>query len=214
MSAAGTGGRSNAKASSQIASSLRATAGLLVRWRTVLEAEGVPCLAVDADADNVAMARKAGSPVLYGNVSRLEELNRAHVERGQAVVITMDAPVAAEKTVGKIRQETWPDIPVCARAREGAHATRLDAAGVAMAVPETSQASLRLAGRETYPVQAPARRWCSTGSRISDSWSECRSRHEHHVNGGQLTSTRAVDAPPSASGGWRPARPCDCVPAA
>ena len=113
---------------------------------TTLEAEAVPYLALDADAANVAAARAAGLPVFYGDAARLEMLNRAHIDRAQAVVITMDAPVAAEKIVREIRQ-AWPDIPVYVRARDGAHAARLNAAGATMAVPETIEASLQLAGR-------------------------------------------------------------------
>ena len=113
---------------------------------TTLEAEAVPYLALDADAANVAAARAAGLPVFYGDAARLEMLNRAHIDRAQAVVVTMDAPVAAEKIVREIRQ-AWPDIPVYVRARDGAHAARLNAAGATMAVPETIEASLQLAGR-------------------------------------------------------------------
>ena len=113
---------------------------------TTLEAEAVPYLALDADAANVAAARAAGLPVFYGDAARLEMLNRAHIDRAQAVVVTMDAPAAAEKIVREIRQ-AWPDIPVYVRARDGAHAARLNAAGATMAVPETIEASLQLAGR-------------------------------------------------------------------
>jgi CPA2 family monovalent cation:H+ antiporter-2 len=111
-----------------------------------LEAEGVPYLALDADAATVAAARRAGLPVFYGDASRLDMLNRAHVERAQAVVVTMDAPEAAEKIVHEIHQ-ACPDIPIFARARDGAHAARLNAAGATMAVPEAIEASLQLAGR-------------------------------------------------------------------
>ncbi|PKQ05693.1 MAG: potassium transporter [Alphaproteobacteria bacterium HGW-Alphaproteobacteria-11] len=113
---------------------------------TTLEAEGVPYLALDANAAGVAAARAEGLPVFYGNAARLEMLNRTHIDRAQAVVVTMDAPVEAEKIVREIRQ-AWPDIPVYVRARDGAHAARLNAAGATMAVPETIEASLQLAGR-------------------------------------------------------------------
>lgn len=111
-----------------------------------LEAEAIPYLALDTDPMAVAEARQRRQPVFYGDAARLEMLNRAHVDHAQAVVITMDAPAAAEKMVLEIRK-TWPHVPVYARARDGAHARRLTKAGATEAVPETIEASLQLAGR-------------------------------------------------------------------
>lgn len=111
-----------------------------------LEAESVPWVALDVDPNSVAAARAEGLPVYYGNASRLDMLNRAHIERAQAVVVTMDDAAAAEKMVLEIRR-AWPMIPVYVRARDRAHAGRLRAAGATLAVPETTEASLQLAGR-------------------------------------------------------------------
>ncbi len=111
-----------------------------------LEAEAIPYLALDTDPISVAEARQRRQPVFYGDAARLEMLNRAHIAQAQAVVITMDAPAAAEKMVLEIRK-TWPHVPVYARARDGAHAHRLNKAGATEAVPETIEASLQLAAR-------------------------------------------------------------------
>ncbi len=113
---------------------------------SILEAEAIPFIALDTDAVGVAKARSQNMPVFYGDASRLEMLNRAGLDRAQAVVITMDSPAAAEKIVREIRQ-TWPAIPIHARARDGEHAARLMAAGATGVVPEAIEASLQLAGR-------------------------------------------------------------------
>ena len=113
---------------------------------STLEAEGIPYLALDIDPLNVARARAEKLPVFYGDASRLDMLNRAHIEKANAVVITMDDPRATERIVGEIRR-TWSLVPVYARARDGAHAARLVEAGASCAVPETIEASLQLAGR-------------------------------------------------------------------
>jgi monovalent cation:proton antiporter-2 (CPA2) family protein len=112
----------------------------------VLESEAIPYIALDTDANGVAMARKKSLPVHYGDASRLDMLNRAAIDKAQAVVITMDQPSAAEKIVREIRT-TWPEIPIFARARDGGHAARLLAAGATGVVPEAMEASLQLAGR-------------------------------------------------------------------
>jgi Kef-type K+ transport system membrane component KefB/voltage-gated potassium channel Kch len=111
-----------------------------------LDAESVPYLALDLDPLAVAKARSEKLPVFYGDASRLDILNRAHMDNAAALVITMDDPYATERIVTGARQ-TWPNIPIYARARDGAHAARLLAAGATTAVPETIEGSLQLAGR-------------------------------------------------------------------
>ncbi len=112
----------------------------------VLVAETVPYLALDADADTVRIARRDNLPVYYGNAARLELLQLTRIEQARAVVVTMNAPQAAEQIVKEIR-EACPTVPVFARAADKAHATRLIKVGATMAVPETVEASLQLAGQ-------------------------------------------------------------------
>lgn len=112
----------------------------------VLDAEAIPYLALDSDPVCVAEAREAGQPVFYGDASRLDMLHRARLGRAQSVVITIDTASAAEKIIGEIHV-AWPTLPIYARARDGAQAARLAKAGASVAVPETVEASLQLAGR-------------------------------------------------------------------
>lgn len=112
----------------------------------ILEAEAIPYLALDTDPIFVAQARQDKLPVFYGDATRLEMLNRTHIDKAQGIVITIDSAAAAEKIIKEIRL-TWPLVPIYARARDGAHAARLTQAGATLAVPETIEASLQLAGR-------------------------------------------------------------------
>lgn len=112
----------------------------------VLDAEAVPYIALDANPQNVKDGRDADLPVFFGDAGRLELLRRAHVDKAQAVVVTMNAPLAVEHIVREIRK-TWPHIPVFARASDKDHAARLIQAGATSTVPETVEASLQLAGR-------------------------------------------------------------------
>ena len=111
-----------------------------------LQAESITFIALDTDPGHVARARAEKLPVFYGDASRLDLLNRAHIGRCAAVVVTMDNPAAAERIVGEIRS-TWPLIAVYARARDKEHAARMVAAGATQAVPESIEGSLQLAGR-------------------------------------------------------------------
>jgi CPA2 family monovalent cation:H+ antiporter-2 len=111
-----------------------------------LQAEAVPYVALDTDPAGVSQARSEKLPVFYGDASRLDMLNRVRFDNASAVVITMNDPQAAERVVGEIHR-TWPLIPVYARARDSAHAARLLQQGATVAVPETIEGSLQLAGR-------------------------------------------------------------------
>jgi K+:H+ antiporter len=115
----------------------------LVRF---FDAQKLPYVALDLDGPSVSAHRAAGLPVFYGDASRTDMLRRAHVESAQALVITMDRPIAAQHTVGAVRRE-WPWLPIFARARDAVHAKALLQAGATAVVPETVEASLQLGAR-------------------------------------------------------------------
>ena len=58
----------------------------------------------------------------------------------------MDNPGAAEHVVRVVHAE-WPHLPIIARARDAAHASRLLAFGATDVILETVEASLQLSGR-------------------------------------------------------------------
>jgi CPA2 family monovalent cation:H+ antiporter-2 len=112
----------------------------------ILDAEGTPYVALDADARAVAAARAEGLPVHFGDAGHAEVLAKLGAAEAIALVVTLDQPAAAERAIAAARRG-WPELPVLARARDAAHAGRLRAAGAATAVPETLEASLQLAAR-------------------------------------------------------------------
>lgn len=112
----------------------------------VLEEEGVPFVAVDNDPRRVAQDRAAGWPVFFGDAGRVEMLERLGAEGARAFVVTLDAPSAAERMVGVVRQH-WGGAVVVARAKDAEHARRLCNLGVAGVIPEAVEASLQLSAR-------------------------------------------------------------------
>ena len=109
----------------------------------MLATHGQPYVAVDSDIDTVAVARRQGYKVVFGDISRPETLDRLHLGYARALILTMDQPVLAEHIVKRVRQ--WlPDITIVARARDPEHAARLYQAGASDAVPETLESSLQL----------------------------------------------------------------------
>jgi len=120
----------------------------------LLEAERIPYVALDLDVDLVAAERRAGRPVYYGDASRREMLERLGAAAARAFVVTTDEPAASERMVTAIRR-AWPGTVIHARAKDGAHARRLMAIGVADAVPETLEGSLQLAGQVLSGIGLP-----------------------------------------------------------
>ena len=109
----------------------------------MLTVHGQRYVAVEADIDSVGDARRAGYPVLFGDVARAELVDRLNLPAARALILTMDDPVLTVRLARRIR-ETAPDLPIIARARDMAHATELYRAGVSEAVPETLESSLQL----------------------------------------------------------------------
>jgi CPA2 family monovalent cation:H+ antiporter-2 len=109
----------------------------------LLESRGMSYVALDVDPEQVAEARRRDLPVYYGDASRAEVMKAAGVERAQAVVITVDEPESASRTVQVVRRLA-PELPVLARARDLGQCEKLAEAGATAVVPEVVEGSLQL----------------------------------------------------------------------
>ncbi|RIA45798.1 Kef-type potassium/proton antiporter (CPA2 family) [Hephaestia caeni] len=109
----------------------------------MLERHGRKYVAVEADIDATGAARRAGHPVVFGDASRAELIDRLNLGRADALILTMDDPVLSVRLTRRVR--SWvPHLPIIARARDTAHAAELYRAGATDAVPETVESSLQL----------------------------------------------------------------------
>jgi monovalent cation:H+ antiporter-2, CPA2 family len=120
----------------------------------LLAAHNIPYLAVDANADVVAAARKAGKPVYFGNVQQQEFLRRCKVDVARALVVTMDAQKVTAEVV-KAARGLSEDLVIVARARDAQHAAQLYRLGATDAVPETVESSLQLGETVLVDVGVP-----------------------------------------------------------
>jgi len=110
----------------------------------LLREHGRPYIAVDADIDTVAAARRDGFIVRFADVARPGSIDRLGIETANAIVLTMDDPVQQLRMTRQLRQK-YPDLPIISRARDADHAATLYQAGASDAVPETLESSLQLA---------------------------------------------------------------------
>lgn len=109
----------------------------------MLTRHGLPYIGVDADVDNVDIARKEGYSVMFGDVTRSELVDRLNLGHASALILTMDDPVLTVRLTRRVRG--WvPNLPIITRARDAGHAAELYAAGATEAVPETLESSLQL----------------------------------------------------------------------
>jgi CPA2 family monovalent cation:H+ antiporter-2 len=116
----------------------------------MLRTHGKKFVAVEADVDVVAQARRDGYPIIFGDVSRPELLDKLNLGHADALVLTMDQPALSMRIVRRVR--AWvPGLTIVARARDTDHATQMYRAGATDAVPETLESSLQLS--ETVLVE-------------------------------------------------------------
>jgi CPA2 family monovalent cation:H+ antiporter-2 len=109
----------------------------------LLEEFKVPYIALDSDPDVVAVARRQGKPVYYGDVANPLMLERVGLSTMRALIATMDAPERIEAVVATARAAR-SDLIIVARARDAAHAAKLYQLGATDVAPETIEASLQL----------------------------------------------------------------------
>ncbi len=120
----------------------------------MLTRHDIPYIAVDGDARLVKKMRDEGRPIYFGDASRPDFLIRCGIAGARALVLTMDAPKAAELVVAAARVQR-PDMTIVARARDALHATHLYELGATDAIPETIEASLQLAEAVLVDIGVP-----------------------------------------------------------
>lgn len=114
----------------------------------------LPWIAIERDARLVEQGRREGRRIYYGDAARVELLERCGLATARAVVVTMDAPEAAEAVVAAARGAR-PELAIVARARDARHAARLYELGATDAVPETIEASLQLSEAVLVDIGVP-----------------------------------------------------------
>lgn len=120
----------------------------------LLHSSGVPFIAFDSDPACVKQGHEDGFPVYFGDIGDLSLLSAAQAEHASLVILTIDHGPTAERAVSHIRN-SFPTVPVIARARDLAACGRLIEAGVTHAYPEAVESSLRLGGMALEILNIP-----------------------------------------------------------
>ncbi len=123
----------------------------------ILDAEGIPYIALDLDPDRVRKAAAAGNSVVFGDAVRLQSLMAAGLARASAVVVTYLNTASALKVLANVRAHA-PAVPVIVRTVDDVDLEKLSAAGATEVVPEAIEGSLMLASHALALVGVPMRR--------------------------------------------------------
>jgi monovalent cation:H+ antiporter-2, CPA2 family len=123
----------------------------------MLEAEGIPYIALDLDPDRVRQAAAAGDSVVFGDAIRLQAMMAAGLARASAVVVTYLDTASALKVLANTKAHA-PTVPVIVRTVDDHDLEKLQAAGATEVVPEAIEGSLMLASHALALVGVPMRR--------------------------------------------------------
>lgn len=110
----------------------------------ILTMRQIPFTALEASPSQVDFVRQFGNEIYFGDATRLDLLQAAHVARARAFVLAIDDVEASVKAAALVR-ETCPRVTILARARNRHHELQLRELGVHHIVRETLLSSLHLA---------------------------------------------------------------------
>ncbi len=105
---------------------------------------GISYIAIDHDADRVSKAQSRGLPVYFGPADDLNLLHQLELGGRQSFIVTLDRAKDVTAAV-TLARETWPNLPILARAYDPSHAQELQHAGANVTVTETMATSIALA---------------------------------------------------------------------
>ena len=111
----------------------------------LLDANRIPYVALDMDAQQVADFKAKGVPIHFGDATRPEILWGVGIDRASAIVLTTARDPAGETRLVSLLRRRLPELTIVARARDAQHAAALTAAGATAAVPDALASSLHLA---------------------------------------------------------------------
>lgn len=109
----------------------------------VLNMERISFTALDKSPEQVAVVRRFGGRVYFGNPTRQEVMRAAGAEHARVLVIALDDADAAIE-VAEMARRHFPHLVILARARNRHHAHLLMEAGADGIIRETFHSSLRL----------------------------------------------------------------------
>jgi glutathione-regulated potassium-efflux system ancillary protein KefC/glutathione-regulated potassium-efflux system protein KefB len=110
----------------------------------VLNANGFATSTLDVSVEQIALLKRFGRRVYYGDAARLDLLRAAGAEKASILVVAVDDKEKAQEIV-RVAREAFPHLQVLARAFDRRHAYELLDAGAHVVERETFEGGLAMA---------------------------------------------------------------------
>jgi CPA2 family monovalent cation:H+ antiporter-2 len=112
----------------------------------VLRSVGIPYAVLDLNAEMVRRAKEKGEKINFGDSTRREVLNHAHVDEAHALVVAISDPDAARRTVKQARAMN-PKLFIVVRTRYTSEIKELLELGANQVIPEEFETSIEIFSR-------------------------------------------------------------------
>lgn len=109
-----------------------------------LRANGVESVILDHDSDRVALLRKMGFRVYYGDATRLDLLKSAGADNAKILIAAIDSPETNQELISTVRKN-FPNLQIMARAKSRMDAYQLIDMGLKDIYRESLHTSVKLA---------------------------------------------------------------------
>jgi CPA2 family monovalent cation:H+ antiporter-2 len=109
-----------------------------------LRANRVESIILDHDSDRVALLRKMGFMVYYGDATRLDLLKSAGADNAKILIAAIDSPEVNQKLISTV-QKNFPNLQIMARAKSRMDAYELIDMGLKDIYRESLHTSVKLA---------------------------------------------------------------------
>jgi CPA2 family monovalent cation:H+ antiporter-2 len=109
-----------------------------------LRANGVESIILDHDSDRVALLRKMGFRVYYGDATRLDLLKSAGADNARILIAAIDSPEVNQELISTV-QKNFPNLQIMARAKSRMDAYELIDMGLKDIYRESLHTSVKLA---------------------------------------------------------------------
>ena len=108
----------------------------------MLKSSAIPFMVFDINTNEVAVGRKEGMPVFFGDITDLKLLTTIKLDQASMVIVSIDHSLNAIKVVKHIK-ENYPHIKILARALDIKAMDKMLFAGASWVIAETLESSIR-----------------------------------------------------------------------
>ncbi|PIR33837.1 MAG: potassium transporter [Alphaproteobacteria bacterium CG11_big_fil_rev_8_21_14_0_20_44_7] len=119
-----------------------------------LATDDVRFVAVESEASRVRVGRDMGIPVYFGDAARVEILRALKAEKAKAIIITIHDSRAEVRIIQTIKN-TFPNVPIIARAKHIDNIEMLKKEGATYVVPEAFESSIQIGKLALRVLGAP-----------------------------------------------------------